>query len=104
MSVTLLGINLLPKFKFVIDMYPVPLNINDIFFALCVLKLLPKSKLVIDLYPVNWNIAYMFDAPLTFSRLIFVIVSVAVHISAYPIYENKNAEFVLANISSSLPM
>ena len=82
MSLTLLVSNLFPKSRFVIAVYPVALNIPNICVTLPVSKLSPKSKLVIDLYPVYENILFIFVTLLTFSKPIFVIVSVDVQFSA----------------------
>ena len=104
MSITLLVSKFFPKFKLVIDLYPVPENISLIFVTLLVSKLFPKSKVVIAVYPVSENISRIFVTLLVFNKFKFVIVSVAVHLSDFPIFANKKLESVLAYIVLLLPI
>ena len=69
-----------------------------IVVTLLVSKLLPKFRLVIDLYPQLLNIALILVTLLVYNKFIFFIVSVAVQVSAYPIYENKYLESAFAYI------
>ena len=54
--VTLLVLNLAPKFKLVIAVFPVFQNIPSIVVTLLVSNLSPKFKLVIAVYPQSPNI------------------------------------------------
>ena len=102
--VTLVVSNLSPKSKLVMALLPQESNILDILVTLTVLKLSPNFKLVIALLPQELNIQTILVTLLTFNKFKLVIVSVAVHISATPIFLNNESEYLFPNISSLLPI
>ena len=85
MSVTLLVLNLSPKFIVVIALRPQFKNINDMSPTYLVLKLIPKSNPVIAVVPQFLNIPCIAVDLVTFNKSILYITLVSLHFELDPI-------------------